>query len=59
MEHTAKNILIRAVKRDARGRTKEKANAPSKSAAEEAKALTDALHAEPVLRKLVQNARGI
>ena len=59
MEHTAKNILIRAVKRDARGRTKEKANAPSKSAAEEAKALTDALGAEPVLRKLVQNARGI
>ena len=69
LEHTPKNILIRAVKREAGGGTK--GSAPAKRASEkakaaaaqaesrasgEAKALTDALHAEPILRKLLQES---
>ena len=91
LEHTPKNILIRAVKREADSRTKgsapakrasekakaaaaqaesraseeaktpearasEEAKTPAARASEEAKALTDALGAEPVLRKLLQSA---
>ena len=69
LEHTPKNILIRAVKRKSDSRTK--GSAPAKRASEkvkaaaaqaearasgEAKALTDALHAEPILRKLLQES---
>ena len=80
LEHTPKNILIRAVKREADGCTKgsasakrasekakaaaaqaesrasEEAKTPAARASEEAKALTDALGAEPVLRKLLQES---
>ena len=80
LEHTPKNILIRAVKREADSRTKgsapakrasekakasaaqaksrasEEAKTPAARASEEAKALTDALHAEPILRKLLQES---
>lgn len=80
LEHTPKNILIRAVKREADSRTKgsapakrasekakaaaaqaesrvsEEAKTPEARASGEAKALTDALHAEPILRKLLQES---
>lgn len=53
LEHTPKNILIRAVKREA-GEGKAKAAAQAEEcASEEAKALTDALRVEPILRKLL------
>ncbi len=56
LEHTPKNILIRAVKREAgEGKAKTAAHAEAR-ASEEAKALTDALHAEPILRKLLQES---
>lgn len=57
LEHTPKNILIRAVKREAGdGKAKASAAAAEARASEEAKALTDVLHAEPILRKLLQSA---
>ncbi|WP_315326684.1 SAM-dependent methyltransferase [Treponema socranskii] len=55
LEHTPKNILIRAVKREAGdGKAKASAAEAEARASGEAKALTDALGAEPVLRKLLQ-----
>ena len=57
LEHTPKNILIRAVKREAGdGKVKASAAEAEARASEEAKALTDALHAEPILRKLLQES---
>nr|WP_180485003.1 SAM-dependent methyltransferase [Treponema socranskii] len=57
LEHTPKNILIRAVKRESGDEKAKAAAAQAESrASEEAKALTDALHAEPILRKLLQES---
>ncbi|EPF25032.1 hypothetical protein HMPREF1221_02387 [Treponema socranskii subsp. paredis ATCC 35535] len=57
LEHTPKNILIRAVKRESGdGKAKAAAAQAESRASGEAKALTDALHAEPILRKLLQES---